>query len=287
MDDPNNNQNQDASSNPNPLGAAGDQPPTNSAIPPWVPSSDPVQAASTTTGTPNLVADSGINPIPDSASTAEVPIPTFQPPQQSADPLNPIEPSASPPFSLDTTTPIPSSFNPLMPNNSQPTINPAAPSPAVPAEPAPTDLSHLSGENTQPPPPEVYTPPVAQPENLVVPQTSPIPESINASPSGSKLSKVFIIVGFILILGVSAASAYFFLGIGKKTQPSSPANQQPLTTPPRDLLPSPSPEESEQTATGSSDFSNLTNSPTHPASASASPSSALERLRQRQQSPTP
>lgn len=146
-------------------------------------------------------------------------------------------------------------------------------------EPAPTDLSQLTGNNDQQPPPDVYIPPVSSPENLVVPSApSASADSVKAPNGHSSKKGLFFIIGAILILlVVSSASAYFFFGIGKSRSPepaSVPAEQAPLTTPPQPLEPSPTPEATESAVQSS--LGGLTPSP------SPSGLSAIERLKQRQ-----
>ena len=157
--------------------------------------------------------------------------------------------------------------------------------PQIPNESAPTDLSHLISETTNGNSNhnEVYTPPVAQPENLVVPSNN-TPESISASGSHINLSKILIIVGILVVLIVSGLSAYFILGIGKPApEPASlPVQEEStLTNPPKQIAtPSPIPLPSAAPATSSG---LITPSPTG--------TSALDLLKQRQgnsaPSPTP
>src|SRR5258708_4065115 len=99
------------------------------------------------------------------------------------------------------------------------TDNSTTPPPLTTTEPAPTDLSQLTGSGNEPPPPDIYTPQVAS-DNLVVPSPSPIPESVPATEKKGNLTKILIVVGGLLVLlGVTAASAYFILGIGKPATP--------------------------------------------------------------------
>lgn len=160
-------------------------------------------------------------------------------------------------------------------------------SPSISAEPAPTDLSQLTGSGEQPPP-DVYVPPISSPENLVIPAPSSHPESINASTHKSSIkTKLLIIGGVIIILIVSAASAYFILGIGKPATPppqtSLPA-QQALTNPPKQVAATVQPtpvitSNPDATASGNTTLGSLTSDSSSP---SAKPASALDRLRQRQ-----
>src|SRR5258708_7780987 len=164
------------------------------------------------------------------------------------------------------------------------TDNSTTPPPLTTTEPAPTDLSQLTGSGNEPPPPDIYTPQVTG-DNLVVPSPSPIPESVPATEKKGNLTKILIVVGGLLVLlGVTAASAYFILGIGKPATPlptSLPAQTQPpLTNPPTQTEQQPAVVPNQ--ASSSASFGNLNG-----ASSSAKPSSAIDVLRQRQTSPTP
>lgn len=166
---------------------------------------------------------------------------------------------------------------------------PNTPTPPISSEPAPTDLSQLTGSAEQnSPPPDVFVPPATPAENLVIPAMSPNPEAVGtAAPSSPKMTKLLIGGGVVVVLLVVAASAYFILGIGKNDDSSTPestqslpAQQAPLTNPPRQVIaPPPLPEPSEE-ASESGSLGSLTTGGT--ASASANPTSAIERLRQRQ-----
>lgn len=200
--------------------------------------------------------------------TASPPTPTFPLPEQNP----PVVPPVEEPVNPESTNPLIGSIN-----TATPQAGPAPLGPVPTNEPAPTDLSQLTGNGDQPPPPEVYVPPVTSPENLVLPSTPTSPEAISTASNHSTLMpKLLIGGGVVVVILVTVASAYFILGIGKPAQNPSPASlpaqQAPLTNPPPALSPPPTPEAA------------VSASPT--ASASASPSSAIERLRQRQ-SPTP
>lgn len=256
---------------------------------------------------PPLVPNDPQPPIPPSWLNAS---PTQTPPQpdpgltSEPDPLsNPA--SSFPPISLDN----PSTTNNPLPQNppevqstvtSMPADIPIAgaafvqtqtPQPPLNNDTAPTDLSHLIGDSPQAPTNDIYNPPVASPENLVVPSAQPAPtngaESLNSGGKHINLSKILIIVGVLVLLIVAGLSAYFILGIGKNTPaPSSqPAQEQPaLTNPPKQVSnPSPVPSPSESVATSSGSFGALSS-----ASPSATPkgNSALDLLKSRQ-SPSP
>lgn len=226
-----------------------------------------------------------VSPVQTSQNPDSTPVPTFPLP----DTPQPGEPSnfnSQPPANLAPTD-INAALN--LPvgqiNTSDVSSNPSNP-PSISAEPAPTDLSQLTGSGEQPPP-DVYVPPVSSPENLVVPAPSSHPESINVAHNSPKKSLLLIIGGGIIVLIVSAASAYFILGIGKPATPapqtSLPA-QQALTNPPKQIAATPQPTAIETsnpdaTASGNTTLGSLTSDSSSP---SAKPASALDRLRQRQ-----
>lgn len=158
---------------------------------------------------------------------------------------------------------------------------PDTPAPTL-TETAPTDLSHLIGDNNHnsaEQPNDVYNPPLSQPENLVVPsQTMAAPESISATSQQFNLSKLLIIAGVILVLIVSGLSAYFILGVGRNTSlPTSvPAQEESsLTNPPTPIA---TPTVQSTPATNSAGFGSLQATPTPKAN------SAIDLIRQRQQS---
>lgn len=196
-------------------------------------------------------------------------------------PQNPI-----PTEPVITSTPADIPIAPVTP------VQPQTPQPAVNNDSAPTDLSHLIGDSPQNPPNEIYNPPVAAPENLVVPNTQPPPangaESLNSNGKHANLGKIYLIVGILVLIIVTGLSAYFILGIGKSAPSTSsqPAKEQsPLTNPPKQVpAPTPSPS-TESVATSSGSFGNLSS-----ASPSATPkgTSAVDLLKNRKSpSPTP
>lgn len=218
-------------------------------------------------------------------------IPTPAPaPVPAPPPANPFSytPTATPTFESATsnqntggtqeTTSIP-------PWNSQTTettpplsIDSTPPSPQIPVnDQAPTDLSHLitnsPPENTQQAPETLIVPSSANPETPNIP---------SAVPKG--FPKWIIGVGVGLLIIVAALSAYFILGIGQTPQTASlPAVQAPQNEI-KPAAPVPTPPKS-QTApqvetTGSSNFGELEGS-TPNQEASASASSAADRLRAR------
>lgn len=155
----------------------------------------------------------------------------------------------------------------------------------MPQESAPTDLSHLMDVPSAAP---VST---AQPETLVVPQSTAETNQAVTSSGSKGFPKIAILVGgLLLLLVVAGASAYFILGVGQPVQPqtSVPAEQQRLTNPPKSVLPTTSPPATPSAENNS--FGTLTGqatpsaSPTKAATTSAqSGTSAIDLLRQRGQ----
>lgn len=145
-------------------------------------------------------------------------------------------------------------------------------SPTPPIEPAPTDLSQLTGNNHQPPP-DIYTPPVSNNENFIVPTTT-VPESINTSHSFFPVLKI-LLIGLVLLVLTGAASAYFIFGIRipqfQTPSPKPSSINQTSPTPEPTQTPQPSP------------TNTLGGSNPQPISTSSSkPKSALETLKERQ-----
>ncbi len=280
------------------------QPTNNSFVPPPMPS------------TPVAPVNPSFNPEPTAAvneilaPTTTIPDPTFNmnptPPPVAQNP-NPVDPNipASPPaqsmgdLNLGQPTPtIPSqpennAFNPAdtyAPSAMPTPQSPQQPAPANPTpESIPTDLSHLINNTGEPAP--VYTPPIIQPETLVVPSNASENTVVPNVPSENEhraIPKWAIGIGIGLLLAVLGTSAYFILGIGQNQQESTslPAIEQqtqqlvppPVATPisqaPAAEAPitNPSPD-------GSGSFGQLEGTtPTQPAA-----SSAAELLLQRQQ----
>ena len=163
-------------------------------------------------------------------------------------------------------------------------------------EAGPTDLSHLmgssaGGEITSPQPVPVATTLMSpQPSGSEAPATSPPADAnagasqvVTSSPSGG-FPKWMLLVGAVVLLVAVAASAYFILGVGSsgQEQTSLPAEQAPLTNPPRAIVPSPA-VQPPPPSTSSASFGNLQGSAPQPSTSSGqSGASALELLRQRQ-----
>lgn len=253
---------------------------------------------------PSTKADAAnSNPTPNLDNQGAPAIPTFttSASQQVPQPPASSEPISTFPLPSNNPTPQapeanigqistePNSNPPNLSNTQTPSSTITNPQPNFPTESAPTDLSQLTGSNDQPPPQDAYVPPVSSPENLVVSPTPATAESIKTSNGYSSKLPIFLVAGgVIVVLLVAAASAYFILGIGRPpTEPepaSVPAEQTPLTNPPKQIVgtPSPTPEPTpEASASGAPTFGGLTSSPSPTTS-----NSAIDRLRQRQ-SPIP
>ena len=237
------------------MGSVNPLPPeSNSPLPDPIPS---------TTPNPLSVPD----PIP-AAPEPQVP------PVESAPPtFNWSNPGGAPEPTIPATAAIPE--QPVAPT--EPTIPsfspPAAPefAPPTSSESTPTDFSQLSGQASDQP---VYSPPLSQPETLVVPPSSPEPTTLQADGGRHGIPKWVIFVGAGLLLAVLGASAYFILGIGQTQTDSLPATeQQTLITPPvaSPTIQQPTP------ATSSAGFGSFAGSPSPLAT------SAADLLRQRQQ----
>lgn len=178
--------------------------------------------------------DNGLTPPPS-------PLPTFTPPTteisnpnlaNSQSPTDPnfnwsSSPTQNPPATEPTSFPQLEPYTTTQPSDLTPTHS----------EPAPTDLSHLENQATEPAP-SVYTPPLSQPETLVA-QASSTNSEIPNIPTENEHKGIpmwLIGVGVGLFLVVTAASAYFILGVGRAPQPESvPAvtnEEQTLVAPP-------------------------------------------------------
>ncbi len=147
---------------------------------------------------------------------------------------------------------------------------------------APTDLSQLIA--TSPPPQAANPTPSPEAETIVVTPGS-VPDVPTPTAQDKKGIPVWLIgFGFGLLILVMAGSAYFILGIGKSTQPTTsiPAEvtDQPQTITPVDTA-NPTPTEP-PVATNSGNLNSLTGSGTgNTASASAAPKSAAQLLEQK------
>lgn len=200
-------------------------------------------------------------PAPPIADPMAQPAPTFTPPaDQSMNGSLPVPPQTSPldnPWGAPIQVPPIDGGNPT-PSDSMPTWMPSTPTdtgvnpqPAssIQTEPAPTDLSHLITNNSQP---------EQAPETLVVPGATSAPEIPTVSTENHKrIPKWLIGIGVGLLIIVAGASAYFILGVGKppETTTSLPATQAPAQTI-KQPLPIATPE-SQPTATGSANFGAL------------------------------
>lgn len=220
-------------------------------------------------------------------------MPTFPPTLAESGPTTPVET----PNSNDTLTDAGGS---LPASNVNPPITPSqagetAPSPLnIPAEPAPTDLSHLSDlapeQNSPSAPSGVYNPATYIPENLVV-QNNATPEHSAENPEDQeqkdKKINIFLIIGLAVVLLLVLVGSIYWFFIRNPAPPSTslPAESQtqpPLTQPNPALVTKPSaaptPSTSTSSATTTTDFGSITGS----SSPSASPASGTSQLKQQQ-----
>ena len=218
--------------------------------PPAPPTPDPAPASSLLDNPMDMPSQSGFNwsnptPTPDPIA-APSPVP---------EPIAPAESGSAP-------APIPSfQAAPSTPEFTSPT----------PTDSGPTDLSQLTNQSEPQP---VFSPPLSQPETLVVPTNSPEPTTIQTDGGGHSIPKWVWFVGVGLALAIAGASAYFILGFGKSQDTTNqPATEQPkLVTPPAS---SPVTQAS-PLATSSATFGDIAGSPPPIAT------SAADLLRQRQ-----
>lgn len=220
----------------------------------------------------------------------------FEPAVPSANPFN-LTPSMSAPpqysqSNLPPPSPIPSGTGQAsvpsgagqVPVEPMPTWTPPQPpamqSPAgfmpevgsVPmgSEPAPTNLSDLSNPlltNNTPQPIPVQSETIVMPTNLEATQ--------EVTGNGSRgFPKWILLVGFLLVLVVGGASAYFILGIGQ-TKQAPPVEQQPESAPNEIVMPSP-------IVTLQPTIASISAAPSQTGTSSGT--TAIDLLRQRQQS---
>lgn len=244
---------------------------------PW---QSPVPVAPTPVAEPvstdNSAPAAGFSAGPSISDLASGPSSTMFPPNPESAPANPFMTNTQAAAPLDTSS-VAGEPSTLSSNE-----------PPIVSESAPTDLSHLmssvpvSGPGT--------SSSIPQPENLVVtPAPTPAPQDAQVvTASGSRgFPKWILAAGGVVLLLVVAGSAYLILGIGQSEVPTAsvPATQQPLTNPPKALLPTVVP--TEVAGTSSANFANLGGTQAVPqadstSSAQSGGSSALELLRQRQ-----
>lgn len=244
---------------------------------------------------------------PDNNPLTQQPAPAWTPPDQSFSPQEPVTATGSNPIPSPTpaepiaptdmggqpaaSMPADNPWNaPAQPSTqdqpaSQPSWNvtaadvPPAPDTNTPppsADSVPTDLSHLITGNA----PQQSVP--ASAETLVVPAVNP--EVPNLPAEKHKGIPIWLIgVGAGLLLLVIGASAYFILGIGQPSKPTTslPATPAEKAAETKPVVPAaPVAESSTQpAATGSASFGTLEGGESQPATGSSS----LELARQRQQ----
>lgn len=283
--DPNNNNN-------NPIN------PTPSSDP-VAPTPDPLIGAF---GLPASPPPAFPNPQPDLSATVGVPPTVPTTPAPNIEPVAPVVPdpipvaqvaqaestwpqpsTPAPDFGLSASPP-PWASSPSL-ADSPPLSQPVLPSmetvPPTVNESVPTDLSHLMDTSAAATSGTV----MAQPETLVVPSSNTEASQVVTS-SGSKgfPKLVLIIGGLVLLLAVIGASAYFILGIGKESATTSlPAEQQPLSTPPKLIIPTTPPPAPQAEGSFGKLAGQSTPSASPTAAATSSGESALELLRKRNQ----
>ncbi|MBI2600802.1 hypothetical protein HYW42_02515 [Candidatus Daviesbacteria bacterium] len=294
-------QNQNLPQNPTPPATPFDQQTSSFTSSPQdlTPAPNPPMAPSVTAPQPlgNPLSSDAIPPTDPNS---------FLNPQSNPYPTQPVTPTESLPPSFNIPEPLPAQPVPADPitnpapqegiipttdttispswegiPSTQNTYNPQPPQASI--EQAPTDLSHLITDTTD------FTntslPANTQAETLTTQNANTVPEtSTTTPPNPSKgVPKWILGLGAGLLLAVSAASAYFILGVG---QPKEGTTSLPATTentaqqikpPPPASTPAP---QSEEMATGSANFGQMEDSTQSPAPAATS---AAELLRQRQQ----
>lgn len=283
------NTNQNSPINPNPVQPEPTPTPVQPPFPPPVPSWPPVpQPASEPDPIP-------MAPSPWSQDTTQTtPVSAWTPPisTQTEPAQAPAQPEPDLPLAEPTPTFTPPITNPTNePSTNSPLDNPWGTTPATPTQPswmvdaqntntppiptetAPTDLSHLISNNQQEPAPTPIT------DSLVVPTPGANPEVPNLQTESHKgIPKWLIGLGIGLLILVVGASAYFILGVG---QPSKPTTSIPAVTqtPAPTAIPTSQPTVA-PVATGSANFGEVSGSTQQQATGS----SAMETLlRQRQQ----
>lgn len=220
-----------------------DQQPTDPNNPTPIPIPPPTNGSSTSIwdAQPNspVTAEPGTPaPIPATPPPVAEPVPTFIPP------VPPVP--TTPNFGENSVSVSPVPAGPdasSVPNWAA--VNDVSSN--TPPEAMPTDLSNLMGNAP------VSSTETAQPTIVMPP---PNPEVNQVVTGGSRgFPRIILILGAILVLVVIGASAYFILGVGNSANlPTSvPAEQQTLTTPPKQIVPSVVPL---QTGTGSATLGN-------------------------------
>lgn len=228
------------------------------------------------TTTPPLTP-SDLNPPPQTAPPSPQPEPTW--PQT---PQVPIPPPSEP--ILPPTQPPPPTPSPLdnpwgAPTQPPPIDGPQEESIPAASDAAPTDLSHLIGNDTQtgsaPVQPQQS---IQTSETLVVPNVSSAPEVPTLPTEGNHrgIPKWVIGLGVGLLIVVAGASAYFILGIGQAPKTTSiPATQTPSTQEVK--APPPVTQPTSPVSTGSATFGEV-----EEGSGAQQATSAADLLRQRQ-----
>lgn len=224
--------------------------PTTPSPNPWAP---PVQPVSST---PLPASPLPPNTWPTTTAPTES-IPTFTPPPPSPIPTNPVSIQTEEPKPI---SPLDNPWGTQATNTTQPSWTTTTADttqqntqPNTPLETAPTDLSHLIGNNHSS---EQST--VKAPESLVVPSTpAPNPEIPTIPETHKGIPKWLLGLGGGLLILVIGASAYFILGIGQpgRETTSLPAATKTAEVKPPAPIPTPVAKPAEQpAATNSASF---------------------------------
>lgn len=251
----------------------------NSNSPNWPNNPNPVP--NTSPPIPNPAAPIAPSPwdLP-SQPTTPTPNPLTNPWDTTTATSTSIPPDPAPPtFTPPPTTPSPldnpwgAPVQPPAFDNPPPPTFPSQPTP-IQSEPAPTDLSHLISNNSQPD--NAQQNPSGDPETLIVPPNSPEVSTTIPAENHKDIPKWLIGVGVGLFIIVTGASAYFILGIGQPPKTTSiPASQAEKPT-----IKAPAPiatPVSQPAASGSANFGQL-----EAGGGTQQATSAADLLRQRQ-----
>lgn len=241
----------------NPIPASPPVPPDQTVVPPnpWAPPVPPEPIPSTPLPASPLPPT---NTWPATTAPTES-IPTFTPPP-SPIPTNPVSIQTEEPKPI---SPLDNPWGTQATNTTQPSWTTTTADatqqntlPNASLETAPTDLSHLIGNNHSS---EQST--VQAPESLVVPSTpAPNPDIPTIPETHKGIPKWLLGLGGGLLILVIGASAYFILGIG---QPSRETTSLPAATKTAEVKPpppiaTPAPQPSAQpVATSSANFGQL------------------------------
>ena len=231
--------------------------------------------------TPAVMPDPVLAPTPAPMATPEpAPAPSAAPSWMA--PLDPQPAGMTTPTTPEPMAPTPAPDPMMQPTFSAPqpeTLAPQAPAPSM--DSVPTDLSQLVDQPMSMP--NVGSTPAVDP-GLSIPSAAPTDVTSVINTGEHKSMPIWIwIAGGLVLLAVIGASAYFILGIGQTASTdttsvpaeTNTAQQPPLTNPPAPII---QPQVAPAAGTGST-FGNLQATPS---SSTATSSSAIDLLRERQ-----